>query len=74
MTDLAQARAAKQHLRQALRGRSDVVGLGVSKTEDGYCVKVNVTELRDELPRTVDGVDVVVTVVGPIRAQDVEAG
>lgn len=74
MSDLGQARAAKQRLRQSLRNRREVVGLGLSKTDDGYCVKVNVTELRAELPRTVDGVDVVVEVVGPVRAQDVEAG
>lgn len=74
MTELRQARAAKQRLREQLRGRRDVVGVGLARTADGYCLKVNVTAPTDGLPGSVDGVDVVVAVVGEIRAQEPTRG
>lgn len=70
MTDLGRARAAKERLRAELRGRHDVVGIGLARSADGYCLKVNVTEPTDGVPGSVDGVDVVVVVVGEIRAQE----
>jgi hypothetical protein len=69
MADLEQARAAKEHLSTALRGRSDVRGIGIARAADGYQLQVNMS--RDpgkELPGAVDGVDVRVRVVGAIRA------
>ena len=72
MADLEQARAAKEHLRTTLQGRSDVRGIGIARAADGYQLQVNMS--RDpgsdhaDLPGAVDGVDVQVRVVGAIRA------
>lgn len=69
MADLKQARAAKEHLRMTLAGRSDVRGIGIARAADGYQLQVNVSrEPGPELPGAVDGVDVRVRVVGAIRA------
>ncbi|WP_448070608.1 hypothetical protein [Georgenia yuyongxinii] len=71
MSDLPQARAAKEHLRAQLRGHDGVVGVGLSRTREGYCVKVNVSapDIAERVPSSLDGVEVRVTVVGPISAQ-----
>jgi hypothetical protein len=71
MADLPQARAAKEHLRARLREHDGVVGVGIVRTGDGYCLKVNVpsSELADQVPHDVDGVEVRTTVVGRITAQ-----
>lgn len=71
MTDLPQARAAKDHLRAQLEGCDGVVGVGISRAEGGYCLKVNVVagDVADQVPPSVDGVEVHVAVVGHIGAQ-----
>lgn len=72
MVDLAQARAAKDHLRSALaanRGpdRGGVRGIGLARTAEGYCVQVNVDHgPHADIPGTVDGVPVRVRVVGRV--------
>ncbi|MCL3861676.1 hypothetical protein [Actinotalea sp. K2] len=70
MTDLEQARVAKAHLRTALQGCHGIGAVGVAPTADGYCLQVNVSDEgdREAVPDTIDGVDVRVRVVGPIRA------
>ncbi|MBO3086155.1 hypothetical protein [Cellulomonas fengjieae] len=69
MADLEQARAAKEHLRTRLKGRSDVRGIGIARSADGYQLQVNMShEPGPDLPGAVDGVDVRVRVVGTIRA------
>jgi hypothetical protein len=68
MADLAQARAAKEHLRAALDGRSDVRGIGITPSDDGYRLQVNLERAADGVPPRVDGVDVRVRVVGVIHA------
>lgn len=69
MADLEQARAAKEHLRMRLKGRSDVRGIGIARASDGYQLQVNVSRgPGPDLPGAVDGVDVRVRVVGAIRA------
>jgi hypothetical protein len=69
MADLEQARAAKKRLRTTLQGRSDVRGIGIAKSSDGYQLQVNLSrEPGSDLPGAVDGVDVQVRVVGSIRA------
>ena len=69
MADLEQARAAKERLRMTLKGRSDVRGIGIARSGDGYQLQVNVsTSTVSDLPGDVDGVDVHVRVVGAIRA------
>lgn len=65
-----EARAAKIKAMDIFGRIADVVGVGITRIDDSYAVKVN---LRDEpppgvaLPETVDGVPVRVEVVGPIR-------
>ncbi|GIG21915.1 hypothetical protein Cch01nite_26390 [Cellulomonas chitinilytica] len=69
MADLAQARAAKEQLRVALDGRSDVRGIGITASGDGYGLQVNLERgSADGVPPRVDGVDVRVRVVGAIHA------
>ncbi|MET0788822.1 MAG: hypothetical protein ABWY33_06220 [Cellulomonas sp.] len=69
MADLEQARAAKERLRTTLKGRSDVRGIGIARSGDGYQLRVNVSSgPASDLPDDVDGVDVDVRVVGAIRA------
>ena len=69
MADIEQARAAKERLRTALQGRSDVRGIGIARTGSGYEIRVNVSrDGRHDLPGMVDGVDVHVRVVGAVTA------
>lgn len=71
MADLPQARAAKEHLREHLRDRGGVVGVGIVRSADGYCITVNVAEedAAGQVPTDVDGVEVRIAVVGEITAQ-----
>lgn len=66
---LKDARAAKQKLREQLSGLAEVRGIGLTRRASGYAVKLNVERLPDEwtLPDDVDGVPVVVAVVGKIK-------
>ncbi len=65
------ARAAKQRLREQLAGDSRVNGIGLTRWQNGYAVRVNVVDPADapDLPDTVEGVPVRVVVVGPITPQ-----
>lgn len=71
MNDLARVRAAKEHLRDQLAGCDGVVGLGIAEAESGYCLKVNVVrdEVVEQVPDSVDGVEVRTFVIGPISSQ-----
>ena len=68
---LADARAAKATLAARLAGEPVVVGVGVGRAPDGWAVRVALARPAPELalPSEVDGVPVVVAVVGRIRAQ-----
>ncbi|WP_456844789.1 hypothetical protein [Cellulomonas sp. P5_C6] len=69
MADLEQARAAKEHLRATLKDRSDVRGIGIARSGDGYQLQVNVSgDVTVDVPGAVDGVHVHVRVVGAVRA------
>ena len=65
-----QARAAKKRAMDVFKRLAPVVGIGITRIDGGYGVKVN---LRDRpkakvaLPQTIDGVPVRVEVVGTIR-------
>lgn len=69
-TPIDLARAAKEHAKKALAKVPGVVGIGLTKINDQYALKVN---LEAELPKTVrapldvDGVPVTYAVTGPIR-------
>lgn len=63
------ARAAKEEAKRRLAGRTDIVGIGVTRHGKGYAVKVNLGNAVDTatLPQTVNGVPVIFEVVGGIR-------
>jgi len=65
---IAAARAAKGKLADLLSGRADVRGIGITRCDDGFAVKVNLSEPESgkKVPRQVGGVPVVVEVVGRI--------
>lgn len=67
--DLDQARAAKQRIKALIGERSDVVGIGLTRFNGGYAVKVNLSEAGAPLPAWIDGVPVQVEIVGTIRKQ-----
>jgi hypothetical protein len=67
---LEQARAAKPRVLAVFEQLAAVVGVGVTRVDGGYGVKVNLQALpleRKALPVSVDGVPVQVEVVGNIR-------
>jgi hypothetical protein len=70
---LAAARAVKRLVAEQLAGARAVTGVGVTRLEDGgFGVRVLLREAAPELviPPDVDGVPVVVQVIGQVRAQD----
>ncbi len=62
-------RAVKSGLKQNLGKSVDVVGIGVTRRQGHYVLKVNIGKMpKDrELPSEVDGVPVEFEVVGQIR-------
>jgi hypothetical protein len=66
---LSRARKAKNKLARTLEARSDIAGIGLTMVGDALGVKVNLTAAPSgpALPASVDGVPVVVEVVGTIR-------
>lgn len=70
--ELEAARAAKGKAKGLFPKEARVCGVGLTRRGGRYCVKVNLeTEPGPEvhLPEEVDGVPLVVTVVGKIRKQ-----
>lgn len=66
---LAQADRARCKLRKRLSRVTGIQGIGIAVLEDGYGVKVNVRDhTPSEVPDDVDGVPVIVDVVGAISA------
>jgi hypothetical protein len=67
---LEQARAAKAAALRHFENLGTVVGVGVTRVEGAYAVKVNLSEPPaegTELPEEIDGVPVRIEVVGTIR-------
>jgi hypothetical protein len=74
MTDvsLESARAAKARALQLFEKLGDVVGIGLTKIDDTYGLKVNLRTMPSDaaaLPTHVDGVPVKIEIVGTIRKQ-----
>lgn len=67
---LERARAAKAKTRELLAGFASVRGIGIAMLDGGYGVKVNLLEAFPPgvIPDDVDGVPVIVDVVGEISA------
>jgi hypothetical protein len=67
---LEQARAAKAHAEAVFTPLARVAGIGITRIDGGYDVKVNLREPPAPdvtLPQAVDGVPVRIEVVGAIR-------
>ncbi len=67
---LDQARSAKQSAFSAFSRLVEVIGVGITRHEGGYAVKVNLRTppaAGVDLPSTIDGVPVCIEVTGPIR-------
>ncbi|HKI20375.1 MAG TPA: hypothetical protein VKA15_20975 [Isosphaeraceae bacterium] len=68
--DLERARPAKERAKWIFAGKTSVVGIGINRVAGGFGVKVNLSEPAPpdaDLPETIDGVPVLVEVVGAIR-------
>jgi hypothetical protein len=68
--DLDRARAVKGQARDVFAKHASVVGVGITRVDDGYGVKVNLCEPPPpgvNLPETIDGVPIRFEVVGTIR-------
>jgi len=66
---LEQARAAKRKAKELLQAFTMVNGIGVTSGPSGYAVKVNLersTTPGEQIPEEIDGVPVVIEIVGPI--------
>jgi hypothetical protein len=69
-TTLDEARAAKAKALTAFEGNASVVGVGITRIDGGYGVKVNLDSAPAadaDLPQLIDGVPIRVEVVGTIR-------
>jgi hypothetical protein len=64
---LDQARAAREKARATLADRPEVTGIGITRHQGGYAVKVNLTTPSDAVPEEILGVPVRTEVVGPVR-------
>jgi hypothetical protein len=72
MDERERARAAKEKVREIVAAVPEVNGIGITIIEGKYTVKVNVTRepaAAASIPREVDGIPVIVRVVGRITRQ-----
>jgi hypothetical protein len=65
---LDRARAAKLQLTQLLQHLPELRGIGIAALDDGFGVKVNVSDMPPEgtIPSQIDGVPVIVEIAGGI--------
>jgi hypothetical protein len=66
---LERARKAKRAIQSQLEGCDTVTGIGITRADGEYAVKVNLIapEPTREIPAEVDGVRVCVEITGPLR-------
>lgn len=76
MATIDEARAAKEKVTRLLEGRPGLRGIGLSRFNGGYALKVNIADraYAPDVPDDVDGVPVKVEVVGEIRPRSGPAG
>jgi hypothetical protein len=68
--ELEKARQAKSKAKGAFRSIGHVNGVGITRKDGKYAVKVNLeSEPKRTPPKSIDGVPVVVHVVGEIHKQ-----
>jgi hypothetical protein len=68
---IERARAAKTHFLEQFGHLRELNGVGLTRVDQGYAVKVNLSAPLDGalIPQEVDGVPIVVDVVGRIAAR-----
>ena len=67
---LEKATTAQRKLVRRLSKVREVNGIGITRVDEGFCLKVNLSSRTTvELPDEIDGIPVRVEVVGPIRAR-----
>ena len=67
---MERAAKAKAKLRDQLRAAGVQAACGITKADGDYAVKVNLSEPIEigTLPREIDGIAVVIEVIGPVKA------
>lgn len=65
-----EARAAKRKLAARLREDANVNGIGITRADGGFALKVNLVASGSDIPSEIDGVPIRVEVVGPIKTRD----
>ena len=73
-SSLKRARAAKPKVQRAFQRIGSVNGVGLTRKNGAYAVKVNLESPLDrnvDYPKSIDGVAVVVKVLGKIRKQGI---
>jgi len=76
-TDIEKARAAKKKVFSLFADLVQVTDVGITRVDEGYGLKVNLGEQPPEgvqLPQQVDGVPVLIEVVGRIVKRGLEPG
>jgi hypothetical protein len=69
VSTLHEARAAKERVKEMLGAREELRGIGITRREDGFALKVNLSERNEvNIPSEIDGVPVQVEIVGEVRA------
>lgn len=69
-SSLDSARAAKARIQALLDGMPELAGVGITRVDDGYGVKVNLSKAPTRslgIPDQIDGVPIRTEVVGEIR-------
>lgn len=73
MSELEDIRVAKSKLKKQILGVDGISGIGIGPSESGeYILRVNMIDDSVDtnvLPKSIDGFDVVYTVVGVIKAR-----
>ncbi len=70
MVTIEEARALKLKLLEKYQDEAWLVGLGIELHDDGYAVRINLrhSQIGFDFSNTIDGVPVVVKIVGDIQA------
>ena len=69
-SSIEDARSAKEAFKRAFGATDGLVGVGLTRKDNGYAVKVNMQgKAGSSLPAQMAGVPLVVEVVGAIQAQ-----
>ena len=67
---LDQARKAKITMKRQLKSLHTVTGIGITRVDRGFGVKVNLSEAlakADSVPAQIEGVPIKIEITGPIR-------